>query len=99
MSAKRNEPLRITESSAVLSNAASTVLLAANPRRLYAEIINSSDVGIWLSLSGTAVIGQGIYLGPNGFSYVINFDLLWKGQVSGIAASGAGKVAGIIEGQ
>lgn len=99
MGAKRNELKEITEGSAALSNAGSTVLLAANERRLYAEIINASDVGMWLSLSGTAVIGQGIYLGPNGFSYEINMDPLWRGPISGIAASGAGKVAGIIEGQ
>jgi hypothetical protein len=76
-----------------------TLILAANDRRLYAEITNSSDVGIWLSLGSTAVIGVGIYLAPNGYSYEINPDNMWRGEVRGIAASGAGKVLGTIEGQ
>lgn len=82
-----------------LSNAADSQILAANERRLYAEIVNSSDVGIWLSLGATAVIGEGNYLAPNGWSYEINSDNMWRGEVRGIAASGAGKILGTTEGE
>lgn len=89
----------ITPSTQTISNAGSTQLLAANSRRLYAEIVNSSDVGVWLNFGAAAVIGTGIYLGPNGWSYEINSENMWRGTVTAIAAAGAGKVVGIIEGQ
>jgi hypothetical protein len=80
------------------AGAASVEALAANPRRLYAEIINASDVGIWLGLGVPAVIGTGIYLGPNGFSYIIGPENMWRGAVNCIASSGTGKVLGVHEG-
>ena len=88
----------ITHGTKSLSNASDIEILAANERRLYAEIINASDVGMWLNLGGTAVIGTGIYIAPN-YSYEINPDNMWRGAVRGIAASGSGKVAGTLEAQ
>lgn len=73
----------------------SALIVAADPRRRYVEITNSSDVGVWLALGGPAVIGEGIYLGPAGFSYEININNLWRGTIYAIAASGSGKVVGI----
>jgi hypothetical protein len=99
MSKPTNEVKVVTHGTATIGSGASVLILAANERRRFAEIVNSSDVGIWLSLGGTAVIGTGIYLGPNGFSYEINSEHLWKGTVSGIAASGAGKIVGTTESQ
>jgi hypothetical protein len=51
--------------------AASTQIMAANDRRLYAEIINSSNEGMWLKLGEAAVVGEGIYLAPSGFAFTI----------------------------
>ena len=89
----------ITHGTAVVGAAASTIM-AANDRRLYAEIINSSDEGMWLKLGDTAVVGEGIFLAPNGFSYAILPENMWRGYISAITAGGgANKIAGTIQGQ
>jgi hypothetical protein len=76
-------------------------VLSANNRRLYAEIINSSDKGIWLILKdgGPAVVGTGIFVAPNGFSYQITPENMWRGDVYGITATGESATIGTIEGQ
>ena len=89
----------MTTTTATVGNGASVSVLAANSRRLYAEIVNSSTNGIWLNFGETAVAGEGIYLAPNGFSFVINSEFMWRGTVTAIAAAGAANVLGIIEGQ
>lgn len=89
----------ITHSSGSVTNTTSQIL-AANERRLYAEIVNSSSTGVWLYLgTGPAVVGTGIYLAPNGFSYVINTENMWRGAVQAIAGSAGPHVVGIHEGQ
>ena len=45
---------------------ASTLVLAANTDRIAAIIVNDSDEEIYLSLSGTAVMNEGIRLNPYG---------------------------------
>jgi hypothetical protein len=77
---------------------ASQKLLDKNDRRKSAIITNSSDVGVWIKLGATAVIGEGFYIGPNGWSFELGPDLMWTGEVYGIAASGTGKVVGVFEG-
>jgi len=76
-------------------------VLDSNSRRLYAEIINSSDKGVWVVLKdgGPAVVNSGIYIAPNGFSYEINPLNMWRGEVWAIAASGSTGTVGTIEGQ
>lgn len=89
----------ITHDSVSVGNGASVEILPANSRRLYAEIVNSSANGIWIKLGATAVVGEGIYLAPNGFSYEIKPDNMWRGAVNGIAVAGAANNVGTIEGQ
>lgn len=92
--------LKVITHSTASTSTTSAQVLAANERRLYAEIVNASDTGVWLSLgTSAAVVGTGIYLAPNGYSYEINTENMWRGAVQAIAASGSGKVLGIHEGQ
>lgn len=99
MAVELNKITVITQGASTIDSTTSVAILAANERRLYAEIVNSSDVGCWVKLGATAVVNEGIYLGPNGFSYIIGPDNLWRGSVNIIAASGSGKVIGKMEGQ
>lgn len=89
----------ISTTNATVGNGASVTVLAANNRRLYAEIVNSSANGIWLNFGEDAVVGQGIYLAPSGFSFIINSEFMWRGTVTAIAVAGAANVLGVIEGQ
>lgn len=90
-------PLRAATNSTKSLDTTSAVLLAANSARKYAVIVNSSDVGVWVSLGATAVIGTGAYLAPAGGVFEIDDQNLWQGAVYGIAASGSGKVVGLLE--
>jgi hypothetical protein len=77
----------------------STLLLSANSRRLYAEIVNTSDTGIWINFGAAAAVGTGMYIAPAGFSFVIDSDFMWRGSVYGISAGAAGKLVSVVEGQ
>lgn len=81
----------VTETTPVVTTSSSTIL-AANPNRKDALIINTSAVDIYLSRGGTAVIGKGIVLkaatnGNSGSAYEINSSNLFKGDIRAIAAS------------
>lgn len=89
----------LSTTTADVPNTGSTPVLAANSRRLYAEIVNSSTNGVWLNFGEAAVVGDGIYLAPNGFSFVINSEFMWRGTVTAIAVAGASNILGVIEGQ
>lgn len=80
-----------------LDNSGSQSVLAANDDRKWAIICNSSDVGLWLALGASAVIGTGIYVPPNGGSFVIDDQNLFRGAVNGVMASGSSKVIGTVE--
>lgn len=72
-------------------------LLPVNEFRKRVIIVNSSDVGVWVSFGATAVIGTGVYLAPAGGSFEIDPNEMYNGVINGIAASGASKVVGIVE--
>jgi len=65
---------------------ASTLVLAANPYRVDAELVNDGDNVIYLARGNAAVIGSGIRLNPNGGSYGIGTNNLFLGAIYGIAA-------------
>ena len=65
-----------------------TQVLAANSTRKFAVFVNDSDEAIYLSLSATAVINEGIRLNAAGGAYEINLMNLYTGEVSGICTSG-----------
>lgn len=63
-------------------------VLAANPDRLSAVIVNPNDFDVCLRRGTPAVFGQGILLKANGGSYEINETNLYKGVITAIAESG-----------
>jgi len=69
---------------------ASTAVLVANTNRKFAVFVNDSDTTIYLSLSGTAVMNEGIRLNATGGSYEINLTNLYLGVITAICAA-AGK--------
>ena len=75
---------------AAVAPAASGPVLAANPYRVGAEIINVSNPSEAISLSrgDTAVLGAGITLTAKGSSYRIGTDNLFLGVINAISASG-----------
>lgn len=88
----------VTHGGGTAPSPASAKIMNANPRRLYAEIINASDTGMWIKLGAAAVVGEGIFIAPNGFAYVMDGNNLWQGEIYMICAS-TGKAYGTIEGQ
>lgn len=76
---------------AIVAPAVSGLVLAANPNRLDAEIINVSDPSEPISLSrgGIAVLGAGITLTARGSSYSIGTSNLFYGDINAISTSGS----------
>jgi hypothetical protein len=70
----------------------STIILAANPLRKYVAFTNNGENSIYLNLSETATIRQGIYLTPAGS---FDFDKPYFGAISGIAADDISSISGI----
>jgi len=66
-----------------------TAVLTAEARRRYALFVNDSDEVIYLSLSDTAVLNEGIRLNASGGSYEINGTNMYVGDVSAISTSGS----------
>lgn len=99
MAVEHNRVSVITPTTAVVSNAASSTILAANPRRLFASIINASANGIYLGFGAPAVVGQGVYIGPNGFGWSIDPSFDWRGTVTAIAVAGAANTVAILDAQ
>jgi len=67
--------------------AVSTLVLAANQRRVDADFVNDGDEVCYLARGNPAVMGSGIKLTPNG-SYRIGTNNLFYGAIYGICASG-----------
>ena len=70
-----------------------TQVLVANSTRKFAVFVNDSDTVIYLDLSATAVINEGIRLDPVSATapsgrYEINLMNLYTGEVSAICATG-----------
>ena len=74
-----------TEDVFVLVGLGSTLVLAANPNRVDAELVNDGDDTIYLARGDAAVVGSGIRLNPNGGSYSIGTVNLFEGEVYGIS--------------
>ena len=63
----------------------STSILAANANRVEMVFVNDSDEVIYLSLSGTAVMNEGIRLNSRGGAYI---NVTYLGAVTAICTSG-----------
>lgn len=70
----------------VAVGAVSTAVLVANANRKFTVFVNDSDTVIYLSLSGTAVMNEGIRLNAAGGNYEINLINLYLGAVTAICA-------------
>ena len=81
----------------VTVGAVSTAVLAALAARHFAQFVNDSDETIYLDLSDTAVMNEGIRLNASGGSFEINWTNLYTGAIAAICASG-GKNLTVTEG-
>lgn len=79
-----------------VTNVASTIL-AANSNRKYVLISNNTGATIYLKLGATAVVDQGIRIGPNDF-YEIRLINLWTGSISAIKATAVAVNLDVFEG-
>ncbi len=81
--------------SAAVAGAVSNIILAANPERLGADIVNVSDPSeaISLALGQVAVLGTGKTLTAMGSVYHMGTDNLYTGNIYGISASGIGALS------
>jgi hypothetical protein len=58
-----------TSSSVLVASASSTTVLANNPGRMSAKIVNDCGYAVYLSFGNTAVKGTGVRLNPFGGSF------------------------------
>lgn len=67
---------------------ASQKVLAKNPARTYALLVNDGVDIIYLGMGISAVSGRGIRLNVSGGSYEINLVNPWHGEIYAVAAAG-----------
>ena len=91
----RKYPITTDIPTAVAAGAVSNIILAANSRRLGADIVNVSDPSemISLALGIPAVLGAGKTLTVHGGVYHMGTDNLYTGDIYGISASGIGALS------
>lgn len=79
-----------------------TLVLAVNARRKFATITNASDTDMWLKCfngAPTGGAGTGVFVAKAGFSYTIDNDNMWLGEVYCIHGGAGNKVASIEDGE
>lgn len=76
-------------STKVAVGATSTAVLSQNTDRKYLGLVNDSDEEIYLSLSGTAVINEGIRLNASGGAFELISTDMYIGAITAICASGS----------
>jgi len=59
-------------------------ILASNPQRVYALLVNDGAADIYLAFSGPAAINTGVRLNNGGGSYEINLMNPWHGTVNAV---------------
>lgn len=77
----------ITNSKATVFST-STSILASNPTRAYAALVNDGASVVYLSLGSLATSTQGIRLNASGGAYEINQTNLYLGPITAITSSG-----------
>ena len=82
-------PVNSVTDTVVAVEIVTTVVLAANPRRVDAVFVNDSNKPIYLARGNAAVLNQGIRLNAVGGSYEINQNNLFLGAINAIAEGGA----------
>lgn len=86
MGTRRNVPIKKPVIATLSVPTAGLLILAANPQRFYVEIINDSNTKIWIYFGSQNVAGQGIPIPANGFSYEIDRNNLWQGDIYAVHA-------------
>ena len=81
-------PINDATDTAVLVQAVTTKVLAANPGRHDAVFVNDSNQPIYLARGNAAVMNAGIRLNANGGNYEIHRDNLFLGAINAIATGG-----------
>ena len=66
----------------------STSVLSTNSIRRFLFLVNDSDENIYVSLSGTAVMNEGILLTAGGGALTLDIASMWLGEISAICLSG-----------
>ena len=89
--------MKMTHSSASMSNSSATVL-AANTNRRYVLLQNIGGVDVWCNFSATAVANTGFRLDANGGIFEMNSSNIYMGIITGITGSGTTTVL-VTEGQ
>ena len=82
--------VEIAVNTSVLVATTPTLVLAANTMRVDADLTNDGDDVIYLARGGRPVLGKGIRLAPNGGTYSIRPQNLFRGAVYGISAASEG---------
>ena len=75
-----------TDMSATVTTTSSVIAPASNRQAM--AIVNTGSVPCYLSLSGVATSGKGIYLAASGGFYNIDLTNRYRGAISAITASG-----------
>lgn len=76
----------------------SAVILPWNDRRRDLEIVNDSDVVVYIARSGPAIVGQGMRLNPNGGSYSMDMQNMYWDAFYAVCALGEDGSVTISEG-
>ena len=86
----RIHPIDSETSTAIVAPAVSGIILAANPHRVGADIVNYSDPSeaISLGFGVDAVLGAGKTLTAHGSSYHMGTENLYLGDIYAISTSG-----------
>ena len=77
-------PVEKVNDGSVTVGATSTLVLAANPKRVDLELVNDSDTAIYLARGNAAVMNKGIPLTAKGSSYGMNSLNLFLGAIYAI---------------
>lgn len=82
-------PINSVTDTKVAVGISSTLVLAANPKRMDAVFVNDSNKPIYLARGNAAVMNEGIRLSATSSKYEINALNLFRGAVYAIASGGA----------
>lgn len=90
--------IEVVSDSTVSVPALGALVLAANPKRYYALIVNTSNTPIWLGFGSQNAAGQGVYVAPGGFAYEIDRNNLYQKAIYAAHAGSGSKDLNVTEG-
>ena len=74
------------------------LVLPENPYRFYTLLTNGSNQDMWIMLGVQNIFGEGIFIPKNGFSYEIDANNMWRGEIYGIISVAGPKTLSVFEG-